>query len=180
MKILSLTQPWATLIALGAKAIETRNWRTDYTGLLAIHAAAGLGPVGGRTGLHALCCCEPFTSVLATAGYSAHLVPAWGLPLGAIVALVELEAVHPIHHWPHDPETPTIIMSRISPKWVPVPEPERSFGNYSPGRSGWLLGNVRPLRRPLPYGGGLGLRTLPAAVAAQVEALAAQLEPRHG
>ena len=30
MKALTLTQPWATLVAIGAKRIETRIWRTDY------------------------------------------------------------------------------------------------------------------------------------------------------
>lgn len=39
MKALSLTQPWASLVAVGAKRIETRSWRTSYRGPLAIHAA---------------------------------------------------------------------------------------------------------------------------------------------
>ncbi len=39
MKALTLWQPWATLVALGAKRIETRDWRTRYRGPLAIHAA---------------------------------------------------------------------------------------------------------------------------------------------
>jgi hypothetical protein len=43
MKGLTLTQPWATLVAIGAKRIETRSWPTRYRGLLAIHAGAGLG-----------------------------------------------------------------------------------------------------------------------------------------
>ncbi len=41
MKALTLTQPWATAIATGVKAIETRSWRTHYRGPLAIHAAKG-------------------------------------------------------------------------------------------------------------------------------------------
>ena len=41
MKALSITQPWATLIAIGAKTIETRSWSTLYRGDLAIHAAKG-------------------------------------------------------------------------------------------------------------------------------------------
>lgn len=41
MKALTLTQPWATLVALGAKRIETRSWSTPYRGTLAIHAAKG-------------------------------------------------------------------------------------------------------------------------------------------
>lgn len=36
---LTLTQPWATLVALGEKHYETRSWDTGYRGLVAIHAA---------------------------------------------------------------------------------------------------------------------------------------------
>ena len=32
VKALSLTQPWATLVAMGAKRIETRSWATSYRG----------------------------------------------------------------------------------------------------------------------------------------------------
>ena len=39
MKALSVKQPWAELIALGAKPIEVRTWRTDYRGPLAIVAS---------------------------------------------------------------------------------------------------------------------------------------------
>ena len=38
MKALSLRQPWATLVAIGAKQIETRSWSTAYRGTIAIHA----------------------------------------------------------------------------------------------------------------------------------------------
>lgn len=41
MKALTLTQPWAQLVALGHKSIETRSWSTKYRGPLAIHAARG-------------------------------------------------------------------------------------------------------------------------------------------
>jgi hypothetical protein len=36
---LSLWQPWATLLALGYKDIENRNWKQDFRGRLLIHAA---------------------------------------------------------------------------------------------------------------------------------------------
>lgn len=39
IKALSLWQPWASLIAEGHKSYETRSWRTNYHGWLAIHAA---------------------------------------------------------------------------------------------------------------------------------------------
>lgn len=38
MKALTIYQPWATLIAIGAKHIETRSWSTKYRGPLAVHA----------------------------------------------------------------------------------------------------------------------------------------------
>jgi hypothetical protein len=44
VKALSLTQPWASLVIAGAKRIETRSWRTEYRGLLAIHASKRLPP----------------------------------------------------------------------------------------------------------------------------------------
>src|SRR4051812_11429933 len=94
MKVLTLTQPWATLVAIGAKHIETRSWETLYRGPLAIHAAKGLGPVGGKQGLMDLCRREPFRSVLLAAGY---LGPP-PLPLGAIVAVCELIDCVPTQH----------------------------------------------------------------------------------
>lgn len=38
MKALTIHQPWASLIAYGFKRFETRGWRTNYRGLVAIHA----------------------------------------------------------------------------------------------------------------------------------------------
>lgn len=39
MKVISLTEPFATLISTGIKTIETRSWKTNYRGLLYIHAS---------------------------------------------------------------------------------------------------------------------------------------------
>ncbi len=47
MKALSLHQPWASLIAIGAKRVETRHWTTSYRGPLAIHAAATTAGLDG-------------------------------------------------------------------------------------------------------------------------------------
>ena len=40
MKAITIWQPWASLIACGAKKYETRSWPTKYRGPIAIHAAA--------------------------------------------------------------------------------------------------------------------------------------------
>lgn len=43
IKALTLHQPWASLIALGAKQYETRSWPTNYRDKLAIHAGKTIG-----------------------------------------------------------------------------------------------------------------------------------------
>ena len=42
MKVLTLKQPWATLVAEGIKKYEFRSWKTKYRGKLLIHAVAGV------------------------------------------------------------------------------------------------------------------------------------------
>ena len=39
MKVISIKEPFATLITTGAKKIETRSWKTNYRGELFIHAS---------------------------------------------------------------------------------------------------------------------------------------------
>ena len=41
MKALTISQPYASMIAAGQKWIENRTWCTDYRGSLAIHAGRG-------------------------------------------------------------------------------------------------------------------------------------------
>lgn len=42
MKVITLKQPWATLVAEGIKQIEFRSWKTNYRGKLLIHAGVGV------------------------------------------------------------------------------------------------------------------------------------------
>ncbi|TWH47470.1 ASCH domain-containing protein [Sporomusa sp. KB1] len=37
MKAITILQPWASLLACGAKQIETRSWPAKYRGPIAIH-----------------------------------------------------------------------------------------------------------------------------------------------
>ena len=39
MKIISIKQPWASLIATGAKDVENRTWPTRYRGPVLIHSS---------------------------------------------------------------------------------------------------------------------------------------------
>ena len=42
MKVITLKQPWATLVAEGIKKYEFRSWKTNYRGKLLIHAGVGI------------------------------------------------------------------------------------------------------------------------------------------
>ena len=42
MKVLTIKQPWATLIMQGDKRFEFRSWKTKYRGDLLIHAGKGI------------------------------------------------------------------------------------------------------------------------------------------
>lgn len=42
MKVLTIRQPWATLIMQGNKRFEFRSWQTKYRGDLLIHAGKGI------------------------------------------------------------------------------------------------------------------------------------------
>lgn len=42
MKVLTLRQPWATLVAEGIKKYEFRSWKTKYRGKVLIHAGVGI------------------------------------------------------------------------------------------------------------------------------------------
>ncbi len=42
MKVLTLKQPWASLVANGYKIYEFRSWKTKYRGEILIHAGSGV------------------------------------------------------------------------------------------------------------------------------------------
>lgn len=155
MKALSLTQPWASLVAHGHKRIETRSWNPYHRGAIAIHAAKAF-----PTDCRELCGEEPFRSALWDAGCRMVQRRATGLtdlPLGAIVAVATLlDAVwcgRPLLGQPED--------------WSDLPH-ERAFGRYSPGRYMLVLSNVRRLVEPVPCRGALGVWDVPEAVAEEV------------
>lgn len=78
MKVLSICQPWASLIISGAKTIETRAWKTEYRGELYIHASTKHSPI-----TRALCSAEPFKAALNSLGWN-------DLPKGVIFGVCEL------------------------------------------------------------------------------------------
>jgi hypothetical protein len=118
MKAISLTQPWATLVAIGAKRIETRSWATKYRGPIAIHAAKGF-PAWCRD----LCDTPPFRGVLR-----ARYLGASDLPLGAVLAITDIIDC-----------LPTRVVQNNITMFTDAPY-ELEFGDYCDGRFGFLFG----------------------------------------
>lgn len=153
MKALTLWQPWAQLIAVRGKTIETRSWSTPYTGWLAIHAAKKYDTAMRETALE-----PPFSTVLAQGGYSLGKT----LPTSAIVAVCRLDGCYPITNI-RDPRD--LIRS------LNGAEHEMAFGDFHPGRVAWKLTAVSKLYEPYPISGKMGLWNVDEEVAAQIMSL---------
>lgn len=143
MKALTLWQPWATLVAMEVKCIETRCWSTKYRGDLAIHSAVKLPPkwlgVSSRT--------DPFRDELADVfgvrrdrdeRGGKHVDDILrGLPYGKILCIVRLAEIE---------ETSEMLREIVSGR-------ERLFGNYEDGRYAWRLEMVKVFQPPIPAKG---------------------------
>lgn len=129
MRALTLWQPWATLVALGAKRVETRSWAPRFRPpfRLAIHAARQV-PTPGL----ALMADPRVREVLGRAG----ILTAADLPAGKVVAVCYVAAVRP------GGEVVTLLDG-----------PDLYLGDFRPGRWAWMLDRVTPLDPPVPARG---------------------------
>lgn len=127
MKALSLWQPWASLIAVGAKRVETRAWPApDWL-------------IGQRIAIHAAkrdtelwtCVRDPFKQYLPEPD---------SLPLGYVIATARLSRC--------------TVMTEASIAVLAQEHPdEHAFGLYEPGRYAWVLADVEPLAVPVAVRG---------------------------
>lgn len=153
MKAISLWQPWATLIALGAKEYETRSWDTNYRGSIIIHAAKRESELREiwlqiqkahelKTPLPHGSFAWHFTNVMLEEKRTTGKAPKYSdIPLGAAIAVAQLvDCIPTTNEW----------LRRITPE-------ERAFGNFAPGRFAWHLRNVRIFKTPIPVRGAQGL-----------------------
>lgn len=162
MKAITLWQPWASLMAVGAKRIETRSWPTAYRGPLLIHAAKTW-----NKDLAALYEAPHFGPALARGGYP----NAESLPRGCAVAACRLAACRVI-----DPGPGRVHLSADADSADLPPYPERAFGDYAPGRYAWVIEHVVRLPEPIPMRGAMGLFDPRVSLTAdQVSRLAAML-----
>lgn len=146
MKAISLWQPWASLIVHGAKSIETRGYQTKVRGRIAIHSTKR-EDVSAR----GLIISDPdfvqfFRSIKVNGQtWSGHVYDA--LPRGCILGTVELYGCVPVESFRDI--LPAGLKFNISNQ-------EYSFGNYEPGRFGWLLRDPILFDTPIPFKGAQG------------------------
>ena len=143
VRLLTVIQPFAQLIAGGWKHVETRAQPVRYRGEIGIYACSAF-PKWQRE----MCSREPIAALLQEdfmtgsipeeVAAAAHTL----LPLGAVVALAHIHDCYKIQ------------------SSTDIDELERALGDWTPGRYAWVLSEVRPLTPPIPVpgiGGGLGL-----------------------
>lgn len=128
MKALTITQPAATLVALGVKTIEPCPWFTTYRGPIAIHAAE-VYPQWAKDRAKQ----EPFRTLLRNAGFS-HWID---LPTGAIIAIGNLDDCQLIAAPPDDVEA--------------------ALSNCVPGQYAWRFSHMRQLPTPILARDSVGL-----------------------
>lgn len=136
LRAISLWQPWASLMALNAKMIETRHWTTNHRGLVAIHAAKKWD-----VDLRYLARSSMFWEPLSQAYLNID-----ELPLGAIIAVGNL------HRCLSMDDYPEAVPARNSPEFA--------FGLYESGRFMWVFDHIWKLSSPVYVRGQQGFWTL--------------------
>lgn len=129
MKALTLTEPWATLMAMHEKTIETRSWRMPNNIIgqeVAIHSAKGFPKWAME-----ICLEEPFRSALGSIRPELHR--------GKVLCVVRFTGSRLTED----------VRDQITDK-------ERYFGDYADGRWAWFSEFVRRLDSPTPAVGHLG------------------------
>lgn len=158
IRMLTLWQPWASLIAKRLKRFETRSWSTSYRGLIAIHAAKR--PVNKdevlpiRYAVGGGGCTHEELAAIDECLEATHK-----LPLGCVVAIAELTGCFAMHQRKTVGtyvDLPGCGHIFIDPQSVL----ERAVGNWQPGRCAWKLENILALPEPIPAKGGQGLRVI--------------------
>jgi hypothetical protein len=132
MKALTIWEPWASLVALGEKEIETRCWATKYRGKIAIHAAKKIDAENLNEAWK-----EPIYAALKPQHNIVDGKPSITYHPGCVIAIANLvDCVEMTHE----------NIKQLTNK-------ERAFGWYEVGRYMWLLNDVKRIR-PIPQKGG--------------------------
>lgn len=127
MKILSLTEPYATLIKEKRKLIETRSWKTNYRGELYIHASLTKIPKEWREN-------QELMSLIDN------------IPLNYGYIICKCKLVDCIY-----------MTAEYVEEMKKNNYQEYICGEYAEGRYAWILDNVEPLKERIETKGHLGV-----------------------
>lgn len=140
MKVLSMIQPWASLFVLGETKFETRSWRTNYRGALAIHTSKKIDKIA--------CNQKVIKDLLAQHHYSAD-----NLPTGKIIGVCRLNdcirVIENNHTWAVLEDGRTVTGNELL------------LGDYRVGGYAWEVQNMQHLEKYIPAKGQLGLWEYP-------------------
>lgn len=171
MKVLTLHEPWASLVALEIKTCETRSWKAPDALIgqrIALHAAAKKPTEDQRVGDWTVHEMAGGSWAMTVDDKSATV----RLPLGCIVATARLDACAPMIDLmtgePEDllgqspaiyvgPDTLTLSHHFEVPARHTDISDQLPYGDFRPGRWAWLLADITPLDPPVPFIGGQGL-----------------------
>lgn len=127
MKVISLKEPWASLIKEKVKCIETRSWQTKYRGELYIHASKS------KLTKKETLTYQPLLELLTD--------PV--LKYGHIIAKCKL--------------VDCIYMDEELIEKVKKNHNEYISGSYEVGRYAWILEEIEALEEPFEVKGSLGI-----------------------
>ncbi|MEO0796284.1 MAG: hypothetical protein AAFX93_14035 [Verrucomicrobiota bacterium] len=133
IRCISLWQPWASLMACGAKFLETRSWDTRVRGEVFIHASKT------RRGIRELIELDD-DRILSAMEEALKLAPIYwehDLPFGAILACGQLSDTHLVENT------------------IEEFEEQEPFGNFDPGRYAHEYRDLRSIV-PIPFKGAQG------------------------
>jgi hypothetical protein len=136
MKVLSMIQPWATLYVLRESTFETRTWKTNYRGPLAIHTSKKID--------RSVCNHPAIQSLLRKHGYSKDT-----LPTGLIIASGTLNRCLKVIE---NNETWAVLEDGQI-----VSGNDYFLGDYKVGNFAWDVQDIELLREYIPAKGKLGL-----------------------
>lgn len=141
LRVLTLWQPWASLMAWREKLNETRPKKWGYRGWVAIHASERSCQVVDQAN----------ESYLTLALDRNKAPKPWHLPRGKILAVGRFTGC-----FPTPPDVPVLT------------DQERAFGNYGPGRFYYPTADLAALPTPIAWKGGQGLRIAPLELRQQI------------
>jgi hypothetical protein len=149
MKVISIKDPWATLIIRGVKDVENRRQQTHYRGPLAIQVSQTYDMGAHR---------DPVAAATMVDDDRVRRLTRADMPRGVIIGVVDLVGCHRHFRTGNGCETSAAHMrATICSLWG-----QPDVWHYE-------LANPRMLAEPILMKGSLGIRSLDPALVAEIE-----------